>query len=143
MAPTLVVPIVVVPMVVAPMGGLAVRNARGVWERTMGIGGGAGAVLTGAGGVVFFVVLGFFDGVAQDIGPGFGERALVWRLVRVSVMIWRSRAGVVERKVLGVFGVVVAGQQPQGQQAQFVGVGVDGGQFFARRCVPSRCFHLG
>ena len=43
----------------------------------------------------------------------------------------------------GVGGVLVAGYQPHGQQPELVGVGVDRGQFFTGRYVPSRCLHLG
>ncbi len=88
------------------------------------------------------LVLGVFDGVAQDGGPGFGQRTLAGRFSQGvgDDLTQLGRCG--GRKVLGVGGALVAGQQPQCQQAQFVGVGVDGGQFLARRCAPARCFHL-
>ena len=68
--------------------------------------------------------------------------ALCGWLLSVSVMIWRSRSGVVAGRCWRFVVSWSPDEQPQGQQTQLVGVGVDGGQFFTGGSVPSRCLHL-
>ena len=63
-------------------------------------------------------VLGFFDGVAQDVGPSFGQRALLWWFGHGvgNELTQQPRDG--GREMSGVGGVVITGQQAQRQQAE-------------------------